>query len=665
MNFRDYLGVAWRRRWLILVVVGLGAGAVWLVGEPEASLTTYSGSSTLALNDVEAESALFYAVVASETSQITERLSAELGPGYFGDVDTSEFIQDEVKVDSIPEIGLVTIEVEGLAEREHVEVLLEGMSRLVSDFARERRTSARDEPLAALVIQETALLDTVENLQQEIDDLAATQTAQQADLEIVPRDPLLDAQLDANLTTLTRVQADIDALNALDDFGLTPLAPVAAPRISEIPGETLPLDYGARMTLGVLLGAILGVGLAFVLQRFDTKIYNRKDAEQAFRLPVLAEIPKLPRRYRNSDAVITKEEPAAAASEAYRQLRSTLTLHRMKQVRAEGAEHEGGTVILIASPSEETGRSTTAANLAYAGVAAGQKVLLINGDLRYPRVQSFFGLTGGTGLTDTVSAKLDDSGDLDLDRFLCPSGTEGLTLMLHGSSVNNPGEILSHTRAVFVSARKSFDTILVDTPPMLVGNDVSELLPFVDVVLALIRASETTIDEGHWFTETANRLQIPVAGAALIGATSDLKRKRPLSRLSFSPFGIGSRKRKRSLVDRSMETSPVETTTIASGTLEGWAVETAATETTAVSAFLDGKHSEDATDDQPLESWSEDFETTGAIEIVEDPTDEDSDEDSDEGPSGTNDDVTDDDEGGDGHVENPKGNVRLFSPRSA
>lgn len=659
MNFRDYLGVAWRRRWLILVVIGLGAGAVWLVGEPEASLTTYSGSSTLALNDVEAESALFYAVVASETSQITERLSAELGPGYFGDVATSDFIQTEVKVDSIPEIGLVTIEVEGLSEREHVEVLLEGMSRLVGDFARERRTSERDEPLAALVVQETALLETVDNLQQEIDDLAATQTTEQAELEIVPSDPLLDAQLDANLTTLTRVQADIDALEALDDFALTPLSPVAAPRISEIPGETLPLDYGARMTLGVLLGAMLGIGLAFVLQRFDTKIYNRKDAEQAFRLPVLAEIPKLPRRYRNSDAVITNEEPAAAASEAYRQLRSTLTLHRMKQVRTDEAAHEGGTVILIVSPSEETGRSTTAANLAYASVAAGQKVLLVNGDLRYPRVQQFFGLAGGTGLTDTVSAKPDASGELDLDRFLCPSGTEGLTLMLHGSSVKNPGEILSHTEAVFDSARKSFDTILVDTPPMLVGNDVSELLPFVDVVLALIRTSETTIDEGHWFTETANRLQIPVAGAALIGATSNLKRKGPLSQLSLSRFGIGSKKRKRSLIDRSDELTTIEATSIDSRSIDNRSIdnrqhESDALESSAVNAFLERPAHEDEADDE--------FEPTGSFEIVEESHD-----DADDEPSSFDDDGTDEDEGdgGDGHVEHLKSNVRIFSPRSA
>ena len=125
--------------------------------------------------------------------------------------------------------------------------------------------------------------------------------------------------------------------------------------------------------------------LAFGLHRFDARLFTRRDAEAAFSLPVLAEIPKVPWRKRRGHKIITHESPTHKAAEAYRVLRSGIARARAVQTAEPSMpQPDAGAVVLVTSASAAVGKTSTVANLAVAATDAGSSVLVVSGDLRQP-----------------------------------------------------------------------------------------------------------------------------------------------------------------------------------------------------------------------------------------------------------------------------------------
>jgi capsular exopolysaccharide synthesis family protein len=256
--------------------------------------------------------------------------------------------------------------------------------------------------------------------------------------------------------------------------------------VTTIQSPTLPSSKTSPNTvLDLALGLVVGLALgsAWVLWRAsrDDRIRSAADAELAAGAQVLGEIPG------GSD--LRPAAPGAPLgagwdsprSEAYRRLRTSL------QFKADG-DRAGVVVVTSASPGE--GRTTTAANLATAMALAGKRVILIDGDLREPRLSERFGYDGETGLTDVLRGRSRLESEVRLWQ-----ADLNLGILPAGGTVDNPSELLSSQTLVSVldTCRRSADVVLIDTPPLLNVTDGSVIAGLSDGALLVVRHGETTM----------------------------------------------------------------------------------------------------------------------------------------------------------------------------
>ncbi|MDT0223432.1 polysaccharide biosynthesis tyrosine autokinase [Gordonia sp. AC31] len=225
--------------------------------------------------------------------------------------------------------------------------------------------------------------------------------------------------------------------------------------------------------IGLLLSA-LGVVLA---DRLDNRIRSDSEIAEEFGQVVLAAVP--------ADASLKTDGPidfgtgGHASAEAFRKLRTNLSFV--------GVDQQTRT-LLVTSPREGDGKTTTSVNLACALAEAGSRVLLVDADLRRGRLASVFGLMSGIGLTTLLT-----SPDFDGDGPIQNTGEENLWVLASGPRPPNPAELLGTKRAedVFAGFADAFDYVIVDSPPILPVTDSVVMSRFVDGVVVVVRAGRT------------------------------------------------------------------------------------------------------------------------------------------------------------------------------
>ncbi|MEZ5409737.1 MAG: hypothetical protein R2761_17040 [Acidimicrobiales bacterium] len=251
----------------------------------------------------------------------------------------------------------------------------------------------------------------------------------------VSPDPVKQTEIDVALDSLSRVLAERDSLQEELEKGTTELRATTT-NVQADPTSAAPLGLTARLLLAIVLGLTFGSGLALGLHRFDTRLYGRKDAEAAFGLPVLAEIPKIHWLRRRSSQLIARSHPEAPASEAYRLLRSSLAQAARLLPGGPEASERVGTVVLVTSVSEGAGKSSTVANLAVAAVDARKQVLVVSADLRQPMIHTYLGAAPGPGLTDAVDRIEEDGIErVEFVDFLGATTVRGTTILRSGHPV--------------------------------------------------------------------------------------------------------------------------------------------------------------------------------------------------------------------------------------
>jgi len=214
------------------------------------------------------------------------------------------------------------------------------------------------------------------------------------------------------------------------------------------------------VVLGLLCGFSVAAVTVVVRSKLDTRIRTGADAERVAQLPVLGSIAF------DADAgrhpLIVAHAPRDSKAECFRSLRTALRFTAVDGARP---------CFVITSSLPGEGKSTTAANLAVALAESGARVILVDADLRRPRMADLFGIEGAAGLTDVLI------GRVELDDVLQPWGQAGLTLLPTGSVPPNPSELLgSRGMAVlFEQLATSFDVVLVDAPPLLPVTDAAIL----------------------------------------------------------------------------------------------------------------------------------------------------------------------------------------------
>lgn len=262
--------------------------------------------------------------------------------------------------------------------------------------------------------------------------------------------------------------------------------------------------------LGLVLGLLVGLAVAFTRERLDESLRTRDDLDRAVgHLPVLGVIPRSVEWTDPASALLESvDHPTSASAEAYRMLRTSLEFVAM--------EHETRT-IHITSASAREGKTTTAANLAVS-LAAGRRTVVVDGDLRRPRLHKFFQLQNGTGFTSVLlgTVALDDA----LEEV---AGVSNLWVLPSGPIPVNPAEALGvpMVQTVFEQLLARFDVVVVDSPPVVPVSDSLVLSRYADATLVVATAGTTSRKALARSLELLAQVDAPVRGVVFNGVGED------------------------------------------------------------------------------------------------------------------------------------------------
>jgi capsular exopolysaccharide synthesis family protein len=243
--------------------------------------------------------------------------------------------------------------------------------------------------------------------------------------------------------------------------------------------------------LGVALGLILGVGLAFLWETLDTRVRSADEIGERLGLPLLARIPEPPRRLRRKNRLVMLANPTGNHAEAFRMLRTNLEFANLER---------GARTIMVTSAVETEGKSTTIANLAVAMARAGKRVALVDLDLRRPFLARLFGLDPDRpGLTDVALGHAELShaiATVALAKGRPDGPTNGqarvdgvLEVLASGPVPPDAGEFVGTKALAKILERLSerFDFVLIDAPPLLHVGDAMTLSSRIDALLLVTR----------------------------------------------------------------------------------------------------------------------------------------------------------------------------------
>ncbi len=266
--------------------------------------------------------------------------------------------------------------------------------------------------------------------------------------------------------------------------------PALLPTVPVNPPKTAP-----NTVMGITIGLILGVVFAFFVETFDTSIAAIEDVEELLGVSVLGIIPFIKEDDIKED--LQEKYPGEATEEATR-MRFRLISHFLpKSTEAESyralrtslhfkSAENNMKVLLFTSSFSEEGKTMVTTNIAIAMAQAGNKVLLVDGDLRKPAIARTFGINRIPGLTDIILGNYEWKdvrrtiadimmGEINVDDIIATPGLDNLHIITGGSNVPNPAEIVSSRGIVeFIKqVRAEYDMVLIDTAPILAATDAA------------------------------------------------------------------------------------------------------------------------------------------------------------------------------------------------
>ncbi len=284
-------------------------------------------------------------------------------------------------------------------------------------------------------------------------------------------------------------------------------------------------DKQRGVILSLVAGLVLGIGLAFLLEQFNTRVSGGEQMSELLGLPVMGDVPPVSRKNREKGVLQTVSNPSGPMAEAYRLLRNNLDFVNIDDdIRS----------IMISSSLQAEGKSVTACNLAVSMALAGKHVILVDADLRSPKVHTYMGLKNAVGLSSVLARKADtrhalvsvaltssprqngatvmtadevktgavrtlkdpsgqDDGGSSASDWLWPDANGDapiLRVLTSGPLPPNPGEVVASHRFgdILEELAGEADLVLVDTPAMLPVGDAAAIAPNVDAMLFIVNA---------------------------------------------------------------------------------------------------------------------------------------------------------------------------------
>jgi polysaccharide biosynthesis transport protein len=280
---------------------------------------------------------------------------------------------------------------------------------------------------------------------------------------------------------------------------------------AETPRSPIKPKKKMNLLLALVIGLAGGVGMAFFLEYLDNTIKFPDEIKQILHIPYLGHIPAHTPAGLNDtgpiDDLVVQNLPKSSISESFRGIRTGIIL---------SSPDKAPKVLLVTSAGPAEGKTFTAANLAAVMANSGSKVLLMDCDMRHPRVHKIFEIKRNTGISGIIS------GNCSIKDAVVKSRVENLDILAAGPLPPNPAELLgSKKMAQLIEALKSgYDRIVIDTPPVTAVTDSVVLSAMVDAVALVVRTNETPRQLIINAVEQMKNVNANIIGAVLNGVNA-------------------------------------------------------------------------------------------------------------------------------------------------
>jgi len=492
-DFRFYLGLFWRWFWLIILVAILAGVGTYIAMQQIDPV--YRASSSLIVNEAPGTKTTDY--VALLTSQRLTQTYAEM------------MVKKPVLNDVIRRLNLALtpnnlkrmITVEPVAETQLIDVQIEDTDPNRAAAIANEIGNVFSEQIQEM--QEARYANTKESLSYQLEELQNKIFELEAGLSNL-EDPEGDQQerdrLESNLSRYRQTYAS--TLQSYEQVRLSEAESISNVYFAEMAD---PPDYPIRPRvmpntgLASVLGAMIAVGVIFLIDALNDTIRDTDEVERYLKLPVLGVI----RKEEEIEGPITAVKPRAPISEDFRSLRTN--------IQFASVDYPLGS-ILITSPSPADGKTTVSVNLSIILTQSGRKVSLIDADLRRPGIHETFHLSNHWGLT---SLFMDEN--IRLDSILRKNKSSGLSVMTSGKLPPNPAELLGSDKMVQIISKvnEQSDLIIFDSPPLTVVTDAAVLSKRVDAVILVVNSGKTKVAAAQRAVEQLLRVDANIIGVVL------------------------------------------------------------------------------------------------------------------------------------------------------
>jgi receptor protein-tyrosine kinase len=469
------------RKWLILATVLLTtlAAVIYLATAPKV----YQAESDLLITPVPGSDPVFTSLgLIHDTSDPTR--DVETASRLITNVNVARRVKVVLHDSRSPAELLKAVTVQPVAQSNIVAITAEGSSPLAA------------QKLANTFAQQ-AVADRTDTFHKQLDrsiaDLKRQVPPQSSNNPNTVTDPnSLPAQL-VRMQTLRLADDPTMRVQTLADPPTAPSSP--KPKLS--------------IAAGILAGLVLGIGGAFALQVLDPRLRREEQLRRLYGLPILARIPKDSRAH--GGGALAPEMLSPSTIEAYRTLRATLAASRGRD--------QGSASILVTSSSPSEGKTTSAINLASSLALAGNKVILIEADLRRPAIAKALGIEPRHGTGSVLLETVDLADALETTRAY-GNYLQVLCADYSGAASGWMADrlFLPSAQKLVTDAKRLADYVVIDSPPLSEVIDALALAQRADEVLVVVRLGKTDLTKLAHLAELLSRHVIRPVGFAVVGA---------------------------------------------------------------------------------------------------------------------------------------------------
>ena len=277
-------------------------------------------------------------------------------------------------------------------------------------------------------------------------------------------------------------------------------------------GEVAGLIFRAIL-VGAVIGFAIGFGISYLAEVADKNFRTPEEVRQTLGVPIMAHIPPLPTGERRDKgkpkklhkSLTTVHSSKSMAAEAFRGVRTGLYF---------STKNEFHKAIQITSPEPGDGKTTLASNLAIAIAQSGKRVLLIDADMRRPKIDKLYSVINNQGLSTVLDGKT------SLDQSIIPiEDVPNLSVLPSGPSPSNPSEQLTSERfaEILEECKEQYEVVLIDSPPLLPVTDAAVVAPRVDGVILTLKLAKNARVQAVRAMEILSNIDCKVLGVVVNG----------------------------------------------------------------------------------------------------------------------------------------------------